>query len=453
MAYDVAVIGAGVAGLSAARAAARCGARTVCVDAYPLPGGQYLRQPAGPEAKPSRLQRRGRALADSAIAAGVHWVPGTTVWALSDGVLETIRGDVRETIRTRAVVIAAGTYERVAPFPGWTLPGVMTAGGVQAQLKAYGQAPGSRAVIAGSGPLTLVVAGTLAAHGVRVAAVLESGRPVRRGLAAPLSTVAAMAGQPARLAEATRHLAVLARRGVRPRTGWGVVRAHGTSGVEAVTIARFSPSGTPLPDTGKVVPCDLVGVHNGLRPATELYQLVGAELVRRPSLGGWVPIRTETFQTTVDGVFAAGDGAGIGGATLAAVEGEIAGRAAAAHALDRPVTVTRGQRRRLANARRFQALYARCYPPGPGLSTLADPDTVLCRCESVTHQQLLAAVERGATTHAAVKSLTRCGMGNCQGAVCSPVISDLLGDTAAGSPAARPPLHPLPLAALIEEHT
>jgi NAD(P)H-nitrite reductase large subunit len=192
------------------------------------------------------------------------------------------------------------------------------------------------------------------------------------------------------------------------------------------------------------VPCDLVGIHNGLRPATELYQLVGAEL----TLGSSVPVRTENFQTTVDGVFAAGDGAGIGGATLASVEGEIAGQAAAAHALDRPFTVTRGQRRRLANARRFQALYGRCYPV-PRLSTLADPDTVLCRCESVTRRQVTAAIERGATTHTAVKSLTRCGMGNCQGAVCSPVIADLLGDTR--SPAARPPLHPVPLSALIEE--
>jgi thioredoxin reductase/bacterioferritin-associated ferredoxin len=455
LSYDVAVIGGGPAGLSAARAAASAGARTVCVDRYALAGGQYYRQPMVERTGLTRRQRHGRDLAAAAVAAGADHLPDTTVWAVSvngrDRRIETIRHGVRGAITATSIVIAGGAHERVAAFPGWTLPGVMTVGGIQAQLKAHGQLPGRRAVIAGSGPLPLVVAGTLATRGVRVAALLEAARPARRGLANPVATATAMLGQPGKLAEAVRHVAALARHGTRPRTGWGIVRAHGTDRVEAATVARLDRGWHPVPGTEIRLACDVIGIHYGLVPDTGLCQLLGAELDYRPDLGGYVPRRTETMRTTVAGVFAAGDGAGVGGVTLALIEGEIAGRAAAAHAAGRPFDAGGRPRRRLANARRFQALYGRLYTPGAGLAALPDPDTVICRCEAVTLRDIDAAIRRGARTHAGVKSLTRCGMGNCQGAICASLVRDILvtgGDAAPTPVTTRPPAHPVALAAL-----
>lgn len=189
----------------------------------------------------------------------------------------------------------------------------------------------------------------------------------------------------------------------------------------------------------------------------ELTQLAGAHHEWRPDLGGLVPLRDETMQTSVAGVYAVGDGAGVGGAALAMIEGQVAGLAAAAElgclgeaelqpALGRLWPA-------LQRERRFQRLYAGLFTPGPGLYALAQEETVICRCEEVTLGEMRQMIARGAETANEVKALTRCGMGYCQGRVCGQLVAHLVARETGRSVAevglfrTRPPIFPLPVQA------
>jgi NADPH-dependent 2,4-dienoyl-CoA reductase/sulfur reductase-like enzyme len=357
----------------------------------------------------------------------------------------------------RAVVVAGGAHELVAPFPGWTLPGVVTAGAAQTLLKEHGTAPGQRVLLAGSGPLLLVVAAALAAAGVPVVAMAEAARPARIALRHPVVVARGLAGHGYKLREGARSRVTLARRRVPVSFGHGIVRAHGTEQVEGASVARLDGRWRALPGTECHVDCDAVVVHHGLVPAVDVCALAGAALAWRPELGGHVPIVDDAMATSVPGLFAAGDGTGIGGAGLARIEGEIAGRSAAALVAGRLGPPSRWHRCQLRHHRRFQRLYATLFALRPGLLALADPATPLCRCESVGPDGIDRAVGLGAISLDGVKAISRCGMGNCQGRVCATFVAantaDRLGagDGDPGGFNPRPPLVPVPVAALAPE--
>ncbi|GAA5017434.1 hypothetical protein GCM10025734_68160 [Kitasatospora paranensis] len=255
--YDLAVVGAGPAGLAAAVTAADHGLRCALVDAADRPGGQYYRHPAPGlgATRPDRLHHHwpvfaalARRLADHVRAGRVVHLTGHHVWTAERGDpwrLHATRGPAgpdAAVVEARAVLLATGAYERQLPFPGWTLPGVVTAGGAQAMLKGGLVLPGRRVVVAGSGPLLLAAAASLAQAGARVPAVVEATRYL--GYA---RTPAALAANPAKLAEGARHAAVLARHRVRPRLRSAVVAVHGTDRVTAVTVARLDARWAPGP--------------------------------------------------------------------------------------------------------------------------------------------------------------------------------------------------------------
>jgi thioredoxin reductase len=455
---DVAIVGAGPAGLSAALAAAGAGAGVVLIDAYRRPGGQFYRQPAAEfrAAGPAGHQREGAALREAAAAAGVEMWSETAVWGAFDGPRLGLDGPGAPAfLEARAVVVAAGAYERAAAFPGWTLPGVMTAGAAQTLLKEQRILPGRRAVLAGTGPLQLVVAAALVEAGAEVVAVLEGSPAIRRSLRRPFANAAALWGQWDRLAEGLSAWWTLRRAGVPYSPGWGVTAAEGGGQVEAVTVARLDEAWRPVPGTQRRLACDTLCCGYGFVPATELARLLGVRHAWRPDQGGWAPARDEHMETDVPGVFVAGDGAGIGGAGLALVEGRIAGLAAAARVSGRSQEAAIA---RLAPAlrreRRFQRLYTELFTPGPGLDELAGPETVICRCEEVTRAEVAEAVARGADVLDAVKVLTRCGMGDCQGRVCGPLVAAVVAGETGRSPAElgafrpRPPIFPVPITTL-----
>ncbi|MFB7293046.1 FAD-dependent oxidoreductase [Actinacidiphila glaucinigra] len=420
--YGLAVVGAGPAGIAAALEAADAGLRVALVDAAPQAGGQFYRQPApGLRARrPGALHhawgtwRRLRGRLEAHIEAGrVTHLPGCQVWSLEPGfTLHTLEAGA---IGADGVVLATGGYEKVLPFPGWTLPGVVTAGGAQAMLKGGLVLPGRTVVVAGTGPLLLPVAAGLAAAGARVAALAEAADPrdlLRHATAVPLG----------KAVEGAVYAARLARHGIRVRWRHTVVAAHGVDRVEAVTLA--GPDGAR-----RRVACDALAVGHGLLPHTDLAGSFEVDAEQR---------------TPTPGVWAAGEVTGVGGAELALAEGEIAGRSAAARLRggepDPAAWATAARRRE--RLRRFAAVLDAVYRlPGDWAESAVTDDTVVCRCEEVPASAVREAVrDLGAGDLRTVKLLTRAGMGWCQGRVCGPGVAAVAGCpfTDPGRPLARP---------------
>jgi NADPH-dependent 2,4-dienoyl-CoA reductase/sulfur reductase-like enzyme len=337
--FDLAVVGAGPAGLAAAVAAAERGVVVALVDGGERAGGQYWRSPAsGLDADLyhswSRFEGLLRRLDDLAARGRVTRLQRHTVWALEPAdagwTLRCLVGaEPREeaepaVVTARTLLLATGAYDRQLPFPGWDLPGVMTAGGVQALLKGSGVVAGRRVVVAGTGPFLLPVAAGLARHGAVVPVVAEAGSP-----AGFLRTPRSLWPSARKLPEAAGYARTFLRHRIRFRPRHAIVRALGGDHLEAVVIARLDREGRPLPATEQTIACDVAAVGWGFTPQLELHLQAGCGT--RLATDGSLAVTVDAHQRTdVSGVWAAGESTGIGGADLATVEGELAGRDIAA---------------------------------------------------------------------------------------------------------------------------
>ncbi|MGW5458874.1 FAD-dependent oxidoreductase [Streptomyces sp. NPDC003996] len=450
----LAVVGAGPAGLAGALAAAARGVRVTLVDAAEQAGGQFYRQPARalgarrPEALHHqwRTWQRLRDGIERHIDAGhITHLTDHHVWCVQresgSFTVHALRGPAQEegvSVRADAVLLATGGYERVLPFPGWTLPGVVTAGGAQAMLKGGLVLPGRTVVVAGTGPLLLPVATGLAAAGARVAALVESAGP-----GAVLRRTPALAAEPGKLAEGAWYAARLLRHKVRTLSRHTVLEAHGTDRLEAVTVAALERDGRIRPGSARRIPCDTLAVGHGMLPHTDLAETLGCTLTG-------TDVRVDDEQRTdVPGIWAAGETTGIGGAALALAEGHIAGRSIAARlrgTAPDPRSWAAAARAR-TRQRAFFAALETVYAPPAGWADRITDDTVVCRCEEVTAGQVRrAAGALGAGDLRTAKLLTRAGMGWCQGRMCAPAVAGLTGcPLAAGR---RPFARPVPLGVL-----
>jgi NADPH-dependent 2,4-dienoyl-CoA reductase/sulfur reductase-like enzyme len=434
MVHDVAVVGGGPAGLAAAAAAAGAGCRVTLLDSGSRVGGQYWRHPpTGPDVDLhhdlSTFDRLAGALG------AVEVLTGHEVWTVQRNdpgfVIRTTCGTA---LTARCLVLAPGAYDRQLPFPGWDLPGVMTAGGVQALLKGHGVLAGRRVVVAGTGPFLLAVAAGLAGRGADVAGVYDAN-PRRRWLREPV----ALARNAGKLAEAAAYAAMLARRRIKVRTGRAVIAAHGGAAVEAVTVARLDSDWRVITGSEERVAADVLAVGWGFTPQLELALAVGCPT--QVGVDGSLVVRVDDRQRAAQGVYVAGEATGIGGAALAVVEGEIAGRAAAA-ALSyegaaepgRSASLPRALIRRRDRLRAFAAAMHRAHPVRDGWRTWLRADTVVCRCEEVGWASVQDAVHNlGATDPRTAKLLARTGMGWCQGRVCGYAVARLVA-AEAGTP-------------------
>ena len=461
-AVECLVVGGGPAGLAAARAAAQAGVRVMLADENPELGGQYYRRPpaAFPVRDPARLGKEhaeGRKLIDEVRALGVEARLDTVVWGIFDGRTAALAsGDRTERVEARTLVLAPGAYDRPVPFPGWTLPGVVTAGGAQNLMKAYRVLPGRRVLIAGSGPLLLVVAHYLLGGGARVEALCE---------AAPMRGLWRYAWRMLPhlnfVQQGYAYLRELRAAGVPILTGHIVRRALGTTEVSEAVISRCDAAWRPIPGTERALEVDTVVVGYGFVPSVELGRLAGCEHRYLADADCWIPARTAELESTVPGVFVVGDGAGVAGSAVALAEGHLAGLAVA-HRLGKlpereyrmKAARARGRLRHLAG---FRGVMDRLYRVGGGLYTLADDETVLCRCEEVTVREVRAAIGDGALQMNEVKAWTRTGMGRCQGRMCGPALARLISAATgrplveSGSFTVRPPTKPVTLAALMDE--
>ena len=400
-------MGGGPAGIAAAVHAAEAGAGTLLIDEQVSPGGQVWRHrgeaPEGALSWLERLVRSGATTLDRA----------TVVDAPASGELLVERDGRPVRVAFERLVLATGARELFLPFPGWTLPGVVGAGGAQALLKAGARFDGRRVVVAGSGPLVFAVAAALKRAGALVVGVAEQ---------APLARLAVFGAglwrEPGKLVEGLGYAVTLAR--VPYRAGAWVREAFGGEGVERVVVTdgrrewRWE--------------CDVLACAFGLVPNLELPRLIGCE-----TTGDSVAVDASQ-RTSVDGVFAAGELGGIAGVERALTSGAIAGLAAAGRAV--PGALVR--RRERENG--FAARLARAFAPREELKSLAQADTLVCRCEDVTLDHIASAASaREAKLH------TRAGMGPCQGRVCGAALSFLRGWPA---DSVRSPLVPVPIEVL-----
>jgi len=447
---DLLVVGAGPAGLAATLAARAAGLSVILADERTRPGGQYFKQPGeGLNIDATAIDRQfaaGRTLIAGAIASGADIWRGSMAWhAASDGDGVTVAittPDGPAQVRARRLVVAAGAMERPWPVPGWTLPGVMTTGAAQTLLRGSAVAPGARVLVAGNGPLNLQLACELLAAGVAVVAVVEQAP---RPGPAQIGALAAMLVSHAALAlTGAAQLAKLARAGVPLLFGHAVTRINGTTRAEAVAVAPADSGAERWFDI------DAVCIGAGFQPQAELPRALGCAMAH----DGLSVQRDESGRTSLECVFVAGDGGGLGGAVAAQAQGWLAGAAAARDLIGTlPAALERQDaqaRRDLARARRFQRGLWQLFAPLAGAAPQTTPETLLCRCESLSLARIETLIAAGTRDIGSIKRATRAGMGRCQGRYCAPQLAARLAD--AGSLAdlfaPRPPFKPVTIAAI-----
>ncbi len=404
--FDVVVLGGGPAGVAAAATAAECGRRVALLDGSEFLGGQIWHNSA-----PGEMPHRARQWFARLEISGATVLNRTTaVASLAPGCLLAERPNDALEIGWDRLILAVGARELFVPFPGWTLPNVLGAGGGQLLSKTGWPLEGKRVVVAGSGPLLLAAAAGLKRHGARIGCVVEQA-PLRKlarfGLTLPWLA-------PAKLLQAAGLRWNL--RGVPYRTGCWPLAADGDDQLRSVTFSDGQSTWTE--------PCDYLACAFGLTANLQWPRLLGCRIERDN-------VTVDSLQqTSVAGVYCAGEAAGIGGVDAALIEGQIAGYAAA----EQPAAAKRllSARRR---TRRFADAMAEAFSLRPELKKLATKDTIVCRCEDVTLGQL---EEHGDWRSA--KLQTRCGMGPCQGRICQGALQ-FLHDWRNES--ARPPVLPV----------
>ena len=449
---DLVIVGAGPAGLAAATTAAGLGLRTAIVDEQAEPGGQIYRAIESVRAqRPAHLQllgddyAAGLDLVQRFRASGADYLPATTVWQIDGERNVFTRSNGRASrVEAKRILIATGAMERPVPVPGWTLPGVLTCGAAQTLLKSTGAIPDGRFVLAGSGPLLLLIAAQLVRAGAKPAAVIET----RPHYLSALRHLPAFLMAPGYLSKGLNLIAELRSAGVTVHSGARNLRMTGGARVHEI---QYDWRGQSRRES-----VDMVLLHQGIAPNMNLalslrcaHQWDDAQRSFRPRLDAW-------GNSSIDGVQIAGDNGGIIGAQAAEISGRLAALGAAcamqkisAVERDRQAQPLRAQLKKHLKARPFlDALYR----VPLDVAAPREAATIVCRCEEIRAGEIRQIVTgQGCQGPNQMKSFTRCGMGPCQGRLCGLTVVELIAECRGVSPAdvgyyrIRSPVKPITL--------
>ena len=423
--YDVVVIGAGPAGLAATTATARAGLSTLLLDENAGPGGQVWRAigatPVKNEALLGADYWSGAEIARAARDSGAEIIHRATVWSLDRNLeLGVSVGGGSAFIKAKRVIIATGAQERPFPIPGWTLPGVMTAGAAQTMLKSSGLVPDGPTVLAGQGPLLWLLAAQILRLGGRIDRVLDT-TPRANYLAALPHAFAFMTSL-----YFVKGLAMMreVRAKVKVTTGVTELAAAGTDRLESVSYVTAGGRRERLP-------VELLLLHHGVVPNVNLAMAAGVEHRWNELQLCWTPVLDADGNSSLPGIAIAGDGAGIGGAQAALWRGRIAAERAI-KAL-RPTAKVSDLSPQLKRAERGRTFLDVLFRPAKQFR-IPDGDTIVCRCEEITAKDVLDSVAIGATGPNQLKAYRRTGMGPCQGRLCGLTVTELMAEARGKSP-------------------
>ncbi|WP_022666330.1 NAD(P)/FAD-dependent oxidoreductase [Desulfospira joergensenii] len=454
--FHVVIVGSGCAGLAAAEVLTREKMDVLMIDENPVPGGQLLRGRGPARDAASRLdssKKKGFSLIRGLEGSGIHLLSPARVWGIFDRgrtllISETSKDGkerIRE-IRAGSIILATGARERFLPFKGWTLPGVMSCGAAQILIKTHGVLPAQSTLIAGTSPLQMVLASQILLNQGRVKGLVNLssfGRQLNIFRNLPHSTPKILEG----LVHQARIW--LSRTPVHFQTG--ILEARGKRALESVVTSKLDHKGRPVPGTEKIHETRALALGHGFAPNVELAAQAGCSLSLDRSKGGWAVAIDDCLETSVPGIYGAGETVGIAGGKKSLIEG----RLAALSILGRTDPELLAQRKREQDYGVF--LNRLCRIPKEAWGLVHD-DTIICRCEEITMGRIRRALGDGFETAGILKKATRAGMGLCQGRTCGPMILDILAALTGNEgneihpPSSRAPVTPLPIQTLLRRN-
>lgn len=461
--FEAVVVGLGPAGMAAAMVLAERGVRVAVIEDSLSPGGQIYRQLPGEFRHRGKRDPDARYRAEKRLIMGFqnlsHWMTvlyQTLLWGISDSQTLFYLHDGRiGRIEFEKLIICEGAFERAIPFPGWTLPGVMTAGGLQKLVSHQGLLPGKRFLLAGTGPLQISLAAKLLKAGAEIVALCEASNIKSAWRLFPELLL-----QKTLFRESVSSLLPVLLNRVPVLTNHTVVAALGLSRVEEVVIARVDQNWRPISGTEKRFHVDILGCGFGFQPATRLTRLCGCAHKYDFSRKAWIPETDKFMRSSMSNVYIAGDSAGIGGATMAEVEGRIAafhiaselGRLSASEKDQRILPLFRDREK----IQRYISILDRTFKPPFGIFDNIGEDTIVCRCEQVTVKEIVRAVGEGCRNLNEMKRRTRAAMGQCQGRTCESAVTGIMHQHGIaleeiGQLHIRPPIAPIPLSSFMAD--
>jgi NADPH-dependent 2,4-dienoyl-CoA reductase/sulfur reductase-like enzyme len=460
---DLVVLGAGPAGVAAASVASKEGAEVVIIDENSSAGGQIYRAPPN-EFQPqnsfkSDEFREGEKQRNILENSNLTALFKHRVWSVSsDLVVSTVGPNGLSSWHARSLIIANGALERIIPFPGWTIPGVIGLAASTILLKSQYVLPGQSTVVAGCGPLLIAVANGIIKSGGKVSAIIDLNSKSDWLKAFPR-----LLSRPDQLFKGMSWFANIMKAGIKLYGGHTVTNTKQVDNVLRISIAPINSAGSILDSKNqKIVEGDCLAIGHGLFPSTEITRLLKAKHIYDPLKGGWVPLIDDDFRSSIPGVYVAGDATGISGAFSAVQKGRIAGMAAV-----RDLNVMSSQKYKakvkseliiLKKNENFGKAAETLMKFRPELIQTITSETIVCRCEDVFRSEIDEAIESGARDLNQLKAWTRCGMGPCQGRTCSEAIEAILASKVgsrelAGQWTGRTPLRPVPIEQIIGKYT